>query len=156
MTSVTIPDSVTSIGDSAFCDCTGLTSVYITDLAAWCGISFGSSNANPLYFAHNLYLNNELVTALVIPEGVTRIGNDAFYGCTSLTSVIIPDSVTSIGSWAFSGCDLKRVTFENVSDWQLEHSFENYRPTVVISTADVEQNAVYLCSTDFVYIWTRQ
>ena len=154
LTSITIPDSVTSIGDGAFSGCTGLTSVYITDLAAWCGISF-SYDANPLQYAHNLYLDDELVTELVIPEGVTNISAFAFYGCTSLTSVTIPDSVTSIGSWAFSGCDLKRAAFKTVSDWQVKHAFENYQPTV-ISTADVEQNAVYLCSTYFVYVWTRQ
>ena len=97
-----IPDSVTSIGNSAFSYCDSLTSVYITDVAKWCGISFGS---NPLYYAHDLYLNGELVTELTIPDSVTSIGSYAFSGCTSLTSVIIPDSVTSIGSSAFSGCD---------------------------------------------------
>ena len=102
LTSVVIPDSVTSIGNSAFSYCDSLTSVYITDVAKWCGISFGS---NPLYYAHDLYLNGELVTELTIPDSVTSIGSYAFSGCTSLTSVIIPDSVTSIGSSAFSGCD---------------------------------------------------
>ena len=101
---ITIPDSVTSIGGSAFSGCTGLTAVYITDLAKWCGISFSGYNSNPFYYTHNLYLNNELVSELVIPDGVTSIGSYAFYGCTGLTSIIIPDSVTSIGSYAFYGC----------------------------------------------------
>ena len=104
LTSVTIPDSVTSIGSSAFYNCNSLTSVYITDIAKWCGISFNSSYANPLAYAHNLYLNGELVTELEIADSVTSIGNYAFYNCRSLTSVTIPDSVTSIGSYAFSRC----------------------------------------------------
>ena len=104
LTSVSIGNSVTSIGSGAFAYCSGLTSVYITDIAKWCGIRFGSSYANPLYYAHNLYLNGELVTDLVIPDGVTSIGNIAFYGCTGLTSVTIPNSVTSIGESAFYGC----------------------------------------------------
>ncbi len=104
LTSVTIPDSVTSIGEDAFYGCSGLTSVHISDLAKWCGISFGGSYANPLYYAHNLYLNGEKVADLVIPDGVTSIGSYAFYGCSRLTSVTIPDSVTSIGYRAFSGC----------------------------------------------------
>ncbi len=111
LTSVTIPDSVTSIGYSAFSGCGSLKGVYITDIAAWCAIDFGSSSANPLYYAGNLYLNGELVTNLVIPEGVTSIGSDAFYGCSSLTSITIGDGVTSIGMGAFSGCSsLESIT----------------------------------------------
>ena len=56
-------------------------------IPVWCEISFGSVSGNPLCYAHNLYLNGELVTELVIPDGVTSIGNYAFYKCTSLTSV---------------------------------------------------------------------
>ena len=105
LTSVTIPDSVTTIGSYAFMGCTSLNAaVYITDLAAWCNISFGNSDANPLSCANNLYLNGQLVTELVIPEGVTSIGSYAFSGYDSLTSVVIPKSVTSIGSYAFYYC----------------------------------------------------
>ena len=78
--------------------------MYITDIAAWCNISFGSSSENPLYYAKNLYLNNQLVTELIIPDSVTSIGDRAFYWCESLTSITIPNSVNSIGSFAFSGC----------------------------------------------------
>ena len=110
LTSVTNPDSVTSIGDGAFWYCDSLTSVYITDIAAWCNISFGKNYSNPLYYADNLYLNNELVTDLIIPDGVTKIGSYAFRNCNSLTSVTIPDSVTSIGDFAFWHCySLKEV-----------------------------------------------
>ena len=111
LTSVTIPDSVTEIGEYAFSGCSSLTSVHITDVAEWCGITFVD---NPLYYAHNLYLNGELVTDLVIPDGVTEIGNYAFSNCKSLTSITIPDSVTSIGYNAFSFCaSLTSVTIGN-------------------------------------------
>ena len=114
LTSITIPDSVTSIGDRAFEDCSGLESIYITDIAAWCNISglefmryYGSSNKK-------LYLNNELITDLVVPGSVTSIGDYAFSGCTGLRSITIPNSVTSIGNEAFAGCSgLEKIEVES-------------------------------------------
>ena len=104
LTSVTIPGSVTWIDYDAFSGCSGLTSVHITDLKAWCGISFRESSSNPLYYAHDLYLNGEKVTTLTIPDSVTSIRDYAFRHCSGLTNVTIPDSVTSIGAHAFDGC----------------------------------------------------
>ena len=142
LTSIAIPESVTSIGDYAFTN-SGLLSitfegnsklasigqdafrngvryvlnaVYITNLAAWCGIDFDGYYANPLSIAHHLYLDGQEVTELNIPDGVTSIGNYAFYDCSSLISITIPKSVTSIGSSAFLGCtSLESVTFEKNS-----------------------------------------
>ena len=111
LTSVTIGNSVTSIGYGAFVYCHSLTSVHITDVAAWCNISFGDY---PLSDGADLYLNNELVTELTIPDSVTTIGGAAFYGCNSLTSVTIPDSVTTIGESAF--CDCRSLTSVTIPD----------------------------------------
>ena len=114
LTSISIPDSVTSIGESAFDSCSKLKKVYITDLTAWCKISFNSYYSTPLYNGTNLYLNGELVTNLVIPNTITEIKKYAFCGCVSLTSVSIPDSVTSIGYSAFRGCSsLTSITIPN-------------------------------------------
>ena len=111
LTSITIPNSVTSIGKSAFSGCSGLENIYLTDVAAWCKISglyeLMSYRPNSI----KLYLNNELITDLVIPDSVTSIGSSAFYRCSGLTSVTIPNSVTSIGYSAFSGCSgLESIT----------------------------------------------
>ena len=114
LTSVTIPNSITSIGARAFFDCTGMTSAHISDLAAWCNITFYSSNSNPLSYAHHLYLNDTEITDLVIPNSVTSIGDYAFSGCSGLTNMTIPNSVTSIGQYAISSCSsLTNITIPN-------------------------------------------
>ena len=87
--------------------------IYISDLGAWCEIEFAPNNlydnpdglySNPLYYGADLYFNNELITALEIPNNITSIVGWAFYNCSKITSVIIPDGVTSIGDKAFYGC----------------------------------------------------
>ena len=116
--SITIPNSVTNIGKDAFIGCTSLRNVYITDVTAWCNIDFYYPNSNPLYYANNLYLNNKLATNLIIPDGVTAIGDYAFYSCDSLTNIIISDGVATIGDHAFYNCD--SLTNINLPD-SLEH-----------------------------------
>ncbi|MBQ4577992.1 MAG: leucine-rich repeat protein [Clostridia bacterium] len=90
-TEYAVPDSVTSIGSSAFYYCDSLTSVTIPD-----GVTTIGSYA--FYYCDSL-------TSVTIPDGVTTIGSYAFRFCRSLTSVTIPDSVTTIGSSAFDSCD---------------------------------------------------
>lgn len=113
LTSLTIPASVTAVETDAFLGCTGLNAVYIDNLAAWCNIDFqGVVNSNPLNNAHNLYVNGELLTELVIPDGITEIKNETFRGCNQITSLTIPEGVTTIGQYAFNTCTaLTQVTF---------------------------------------------
>ncbi len=90
LTSITIPDSVTSIGGYAFYGCSSLTSITI-------GGSVTSIGGSAFYNCSGL-------TSITIPDSVTSIGGSAFYACSSLTSITIPDSVTSIGDSAFCRC----------------------------------------------------
>ena len=152
ITNVTMGNNVTSIGDNAFYGCNYLTSVYITDIAAWCNISFGNDYANPLCKARNLYLNNELVTDLIIPDSVTSIGNYAFRNCDSLTSVTIPDSVTSIGNYTFYDCDnLTSITIPDGVTTIGESAFYSCDGIRSISIPDsvtsIGQNAFYYCTS---------
>lgn len=126
LTSINIPEAVTFIDYSAFVGCTSLEAVNISDIAAWCNISFASYYSNPLYLAHKLYLNDELVTKLIIPDGITSIGNDAFIGGSCFESVSIPDSVTYIGYDAFYHCtSLDAVYISDISAW-CNISFDRY------------------------------
>ena len=96
---VTIPDSVTTIGDSAFEDCTSLEEVTIGDSVTTIG--------------DYAFLRCTSLTEVTIGESVTTIRDHAFSGCTSLTEVTIPASVTTIGDMAFAWCDsLNTVIFE--------------------------------------------
>ncbi|MBR3864012.1 MAG: leucine-rich repeat domain-containing protein [Clostridia bacterium] len=104
ITSIEIPNSVTSIGDSAFANCSSLTEVnYLGTIDEWAQISFGDGDANPLYYATQLKIKGELVTEVKLTTA-TKISAYAFFNCSSLTSIEIPDSVTSIGERAFQGC----------------------------------------------------
>lgn len=110
---VTLPATVTVIGRGAFEGCSALKTVNITNLKAWCGISFNDRGANPLSVSNaDLCLNGEAIYDLVIPEGTTYIKSHCFYG-SNLTSVTIPGNVKNIGQYAFSNCDrLRSVCFQ--------------------------------------------
>jgi hypothetical protein len=100
ITSITIPDSVTSIGNGTFSGCTSLTNVNIGN-----GVTSIGDSA---------FYNCSKLTSITIPDSVTSIGEQAFRECTSLTSVTIPSSVTSIEASTFYGCtSLASITIPN-------------------------------------------
>ena len=120
--SITIPDSVTSIGDRPFFGCTSLQSITIPDSVTSIGdgafscctslIKVDVCNKN-YYTKDDMLISSQGVVIscwsksehIVLPYGVTSIGDSAFEECRYLQSINIPDSVTSIGDWAFNGCD---------------------------------------------------
>ena len=172
LTSVTIPEGVTSFSDYAFSSGSNLLEIrYEGTLDQWLNIDFGSywsTNSNDVV---NLYINDNLVTEVTINkdipdhafysidsltkvtlgEGVTSIGAWAFDGCTSLTSITIPEGVTSIGEYAFSVCtNLTTVVIESDDIYKIATSASSagslleYATTVkVLKTID-DGSSIYL------------
>jgi uncharacterized repeat protein (TIGR02543 family) len=137
LTSVTIPDSVTSIGDSAFYGCSGLTSFTIPDSVTSIG--------------EGAFPGCSGLTTITIPDSVTSIGERAFMRCTGLTSVTIPDSVTSIGDSAFSGCSgLTSITISDSVTSIGEGAFSGCSGltsiTIPSSVTSIGEDAFYNCS----------
>lgn len=98
---ITIPSSIVEIKQNAFVGCENLEEVNITDLAAWCSISFSD---NPLQYAKWLKLNGNNITEIEIPETVTTIGNNVFKGYKALSYIALHDNVEKIGNGAFWDC----------------------------------------------------
>ena len=114
ISSIIIPSSIKRIGQDAFYQCYSLENVYISDLSAWCKIEFDGSQATPMCYASNLYLNGELLTDLTIPEDITQLIDYAFYGCERLINVTVPETVSNVGYYSFSGCsNLSNVTLSD-------------------------------------------
>ena len=113
LTSITIPESVTSIGKNAFDGCTSLTSITIPEGVTSIGdfVFDGCTSLTSITIPYGVvsigwkaFFGCTSLTSITIPEDVTSIGESAFESCTSLTSITIPESVTYLGWKAFSGC----------------------------------------------------
>lgn len=113
--SITIPKSVAEIGTDAFRS-SGLEAVYISDLEAWCKIKFSpytGGMSNPTATAHHLYLNDELLIDLIIPNNITEL-NGTFKGCSDLQSIKFHNNFKSLEGGAFWGCNgLREVYIPN-------------------------------------------
>ena len=131
LTSVTIPDSVTSIGNAAFRGCNSLTSVTIPDSVTNIGdVAFGNCTS---------------LTSITIPDSVTNIGDGAFCGCINLTSISIPNSVTTISHEAFSECTrLTSISIPNnvISIGYMAFYACNRLKDIYYSGSEAEWNAI--------------
>ena len=148
LTSINIPDSVTSIEAWAFDSCHSLTSINIPDCVtsienstfSWCH-SLRNINISDTVtrIGDNAFSNCKSLKNINIPNGVTRIGYDAFFNCKSLISITIPSSVIAIGANPFCGChaDLKNESKAFIYE---HHVLFNKDKTTIISYRAKEAN----------------
>ena len=101
---ITLSPNLKTINGGAFYNCTGIKNVHISDLDAWFDIEFYEESSNPLFYAENLYLNDELVTDIVIPNNIKDVPAFVFTQYKKLKSVTFHDSILSIGAHAFHNC----------------------------------------------------
>lgn len=157
ITSIVIPSTVTSVGNYAFLGCYGMTAItlpysithlehntfgtssnlnavyYTGTIEQWLNIDFsynssGGYYSNPLYHAHNLYINGELLTNLIIPTNVSSIPRDVFRNVSCLLSLTLPNTVTSIGYRAFMNCsNLTEITSLNPNPPTLYSQTTNFQ-----------------------------
>ena len=170
LTSLTIPNSVTSIGYYAFSGCSSLTSITIPSLVTWIGSSAFSGcsgltsitvdSDNPVYDSRNNCnaiietATNTLIAGCkntIIPNSVTSIDDEAFYGCSGLISVTIPNSVTSISYRVFCHCSgLASVTIPNsvtsISNYAFEGCSGLTSVTIPNSVTEIHYSAFEDCS----------
>lgn len=128
MTSIELPSTINRIGEQAFEGCTSLNKVnYLGTADEWVQISLSTSYSNPTYYAKNLYINDELVTDVVLTTA-TEISHSAFFNCESIESIYIPKTVTTVGRSAFAGCTSLTIyceADEKPTGWDDEFNYSN-------------------------------
>ena len=161
LTSINIPDSVTSIGDCAFNACESLTNINIPNSVT----SIGAGAFNACESLTNINIPNSVTSIgagafrgcislanINIPDGVTSIGDWAFNACESLTSIIIPDSVTSIGAGAFDSCDsLKSI---NIPDGVTSIENDAFSNCFGLKSIYIPKSVISIGTGAFFRCWT--
>ena len=149
--SVNIGESIIYIGDKTFAYCNNIERVnYLGDINKWVGIHFETPNSNPIYFADNLYINNELLIDVRITSA-DSIKKYAFYNCTSINSIELGESITFIDNTALYACNNLNSVIWNAKNYpdfssSEESPFYNANISSFIFGAEVEHIPAYLCS----------
>lgn len=142
-----LPNSIRKVSHGAFAKCDALQKIQTSTLENWLNIDFTDNNndkapsddilgssgfgpgsdskgpyfaANPLYYVHKLYVGDQLLKELTIPENITNIKDFSFYGCTSIEKINIPNTVKNIADSTFAQCaNVREITLDInvIKDW---------------------------------------
>ena len=124
ITEIVIGANITDIYGWAFYQCTSLKRVTAPSIEAWLNIRFWATDANPLNKGAELYIGDERLVDLVIPDGVEKISKFSFFGCTSIQSLTLGADVKTIADLAFHSCsELASVTFNDKLETVAQYAF---------------------------------
>ncbi len=131
ITSLSVPASVTAIGDAAFSGCTALTNVTLNAVTTIGNDAFNGCTA---------------LSTITLGNAVTTIGDGAFSGCSAIDTLYLPDSITSIGSGAFSGCDftaqMSEATYASKTGYVYTYVNDNSFPYIPTVSGDYQVRVV--------------
>ena len=170
MIEISIPTKIKRIEENAFEECSGLSKVIVSDLTAWCKISFGNELSNPLYLGHNLYNKDKVLikelalpsnvrwienyafcgcsfTKVIIQEGTSNIFNGVFKNCKELADVVMPDGLF-IGDAAFDGCEQLAINVK-IADGQNTIGVNTFRGCRKIQSVSIPQSVLFIKDNAF-------
>lgn len=161
LTSISISDTVTKLGNSVFADCTSLTSVVIPEnvkeIGGYCfwdckNLSSVTLPASMSFIGDSAFRDCTSLRNLILPEGLTKIPEKTFCGCSSLQSINVPDTVTMIGAWAFGHCSaLKSIALPNgltkIEEYAFSGSGLTGTVTLPAALTTMEAGAFSRCSS---------
>lgn len=141
LNSITVPSTITQIeGGLDMCD-----KIIISDINAWCNIKFSN---NDVFNGADLYVNDDRITELIIPESITAIPDYAFSGCNSITKVLMGNSVVEVGSSAFQDC-------KNIKYVKLPGSITKFGRMVFYGCEELVSTGPYQSNCAIEYGWTK-
>ena len=154
---ITIPNSIESVSKWAFYECNSLKNVYFNgDIEDWCHIAFETTTSTPLYYADNIYFNNQEVIEITIPTSIEAIGSFQFYNFNKLEKVYVHKNVNVIGKYSFYQCSsLKGFEIEDDSSLMTigYHAFyqcfllKNFSLGNNSSLKEIQDYAFYECTS---------
>jgi len=145
MKSVTFPVSIVEIGNEAFDYCDDLDIINISSLEAWCKIKFYDE---PLYYNRRLFLNNEEIVNLVLPDGTKTVPRYAFRGCSSFVSVTLPEGLIKIDEYGFDACsNITTVSLPSSLDTICGSAFGDCKK---LASVEIPQSVRYIGNGAFI------